>query len=412
MPDQPGKGPQSSAPLSAADADRLAESFTAFWDDDSAPAAAPPPAEAGTVTAPMPAVAPVHTGTAASPAPAPAAAPTGKHVGKQTLLGMAPFTFGKPEPAFAPPQPIEPAPQPHPVTVTAPLPTVAAPNAQAKPLVHSKTLLGFSVPFASPAASPTSPAPFARTAPFETPPAAIMPALATATPLVAPPVDPVTTPAPIQQSPSEVPGYAIAYTPKDGPATPPVVIAPEAQSSPENKRPFSATIPSRRPALTPAAPLPAFDDDDLQLYAPKKGNGKLIAGVIGGAVVLLIGIVGIRALMGGSAPSPVASDAVTSAPNDPPGATLPAAAPALEAPATQPLVSEATRAPAAHEPAHAQKAPGHLVAPPIPAAAARPKSAAAPRPASRPPAATFPSEPASASKPAGSKGVIVRDAPF
>ena len=41
MPDQPGKGPPSSAPLSVEDADRLAESFTPFWEDDDLPAPAP-----------------------------------------------------------------------------------------------------------------------------------------------------------------------------------------------------------------------------------------------------------------------------------------------------------------------------------------------------------------------------------
>jgi len=226
----------------------------------------------------------------------------------------------------------------------------------------------------------------------------------------------VATPAPIQQSLSEVPGYAIAYTPKDGPATPPVVIAPEAQSSPENKRPFSVTVPSRVKAppapLSPAALSPAFDDDEI--YTPKKSNGKLIAGVIGGALVLLIAVVGVRALIGGSTTSTVASDASSTVPNVPPVATPAAAVPAPEAPTAAPIATtEATRTAPSPEPTHAEKPPTHVAA--APPARPQREATATPRPATpapRPPAATFPSEPAAPSKPAGGKGVIVRDAPF
>src|SRR6478736_3959781 len=102
MPDSADKGRPSSAPLSVEDADRLADSFHAFWDDEPAPAAAAPviattPAAAtaiaepaarpGAVTAPMPAVAPVHQE---------------KPVGKQTLIGIAPINIERP-PSEPPP---------------------------------------------------------------------------------------------------------------------------------------------------------------------------------------------------------------------------------------------------------------------------------------------------------------------
>src|SRR5450432_502376 len=107
MPDQPGKGPPSSAPLSVEDADRLAESFTPFWEDDDVPAPAPA-AEAAPVAVAAPAPAPVALAPVAlapvALAPAPVATTPSAHgpdpavtlplatkVTKHTLLGMAPL---------------------------------------------------------------------------------------------------------------------------------------------------------------------------------------------------------------------------------------------------------------------------------------------------------------------------------
>src|SRR5258708_7944539 len=80
MPDQPGKGPPSSAPLSLEDADRLAESFTPFWEDDVAPARAPVSARDAGAAKPvfkdkLRGIAPINIGPATQSAP-PAAPPT------------------------------------------------------------------------------------------------------------------------------------------------------------------------------------------------------------------------------------------------------------------------------------------------------------------------------------------------
>jgi hypothetical protein len=222
---------------------------------------------------------------------------------------------------------------------------------------------------------------------------------------------------PIQSSPN-VPGYAIAYTPKDPPSTPAVVIAPEAQSSPEhqppeNKRQFSQTVPSRvrsapnasaLPLPVPLPPLPAVTaGDDFNPYAPKKGKGKIVGLVLGGALLLLVSVVGVRTL-DTSAPraqsSPVlASDVVEAA-------TVGAAAPTL-APAEPPVTAEPSKTPAkSAAPEHATAAAAARPAPAVKLAKAKAKSEAAARPVTRAPTP----EPAP-TKPA-SKGVIVRDAPF
>ncbi len=131
MPDPADKGRPSSAPLSVEDADRLADSFTPFWEDSGAPVAsggepAPTP-NPGAVTAPMPAVEAAR-----------------KPLGKQTLLGIAPLVIERPPstpqatpipPAIAPTQPLpprrqSPRPQPRPQSPRpqSPRPQVPSPN--------------------------------------------------------------------------------------------------------------------------------------------------------------------------------------------------------------------------------------------------------------------------------------------
>ena len=330
----------SSAPLSAEDADRLADGFTAFWEDPPAPAVAEPAPtpHPGAVTAPMPAVVPAP----APPTPTPTPTPKPK-VGKQTLVGIAPITIERP--SEKPPE--KPAPSdPHPS-------------------------------------------------------------------------------APILSSP-EVPGYAIAYTPKDPPSTPAVVIAPEAQSSPDNEAPadrrrFSQTVPSIRSApnasLAPLPPLPpALDDFDP--YAPKNGKGKIIGLALGGALVLLVSVLGIRALGGGTSDSglplpaavpvanvvhatTVAAVTPTSAPTESPApASAPASASAPSGTAER-AATTAARTASERAPTKAKTKGGIGITKEGGVVATRPPTRA-PTPEPSPPPA---------SKPA-SKGVIVRDAPF
>jgi hypothetical protein len=354
MPDPADKARPSSAPLSAEDADRIADGFTAIWEDPPAPAAvaaepAPTP-HPGAVTAPMPAVAPAPmpaVAPAATPvvaaAPAVAAAPTPKP-GKQTLVGIAPINIERPseKPPEKPPE--KPAPSdPHPS-------------------------------------------------------------------------------APIRSSP-EVPGYAIAYTPKDPPSTPAVVIAPEAQSSPSNEPPedrrrFSQTVPSIRSApnasLAPLPALPALPAptavDDFDPDAPKKGKGKIVGLVLGGALLLLVSVLGVRALGGGSrdsagasAPSPVTDvvHATTVA------AATPTSAPSEPAPAAATTPSRTAAEAQGAAPAQATPRAASERAP----AKAKIKAKAEPAAARPLPRAPTPEPSPPAPKPA-SKGVIVRDAPF
>ncbi|MEI9948646.1 MAG: hypothetical protein WDO74_06580 [Pseudomonadota bacterium] len=405
MPDPPDKG-RPSSPLSVEDADRLADSFTPFWEDAGVPAAtetsAAPAPNPGTVTAPMPAV-------QAARIP----------IGKQTLLGIAPITIEKPASASSPPAPTSSPPAPIPIPaasgltqplpavapVVQPLPAVVAPEPLPAPATaaahpHKKTLLGFSEP-----TSAAAPAAIAR---------------ASGAPKEA-----------IQQSAPEVPGYAIAYVPKDPPSTPAVVIAPEAQSSPEhkppeNKRAYSQTVPSRirsapnasaapLPRSAPnvsAAPLPAAAAEDFNPYAPKKAKGKVIGWGLGGALLVLVAVLGVRSLAGSdrepSAQSVPRSDVV-------PTATAVAAAP-TPAPVepTETAESMPTPAkPAAREPAPAAPASRRASEPAPAKAKAKTKAkaepgAAATRPVTRAPSA----EPNPTPSKAASKGVIVRDAPF
>jgi len=394
MPDPPDKGRPSSAPLSVEDADRLADTFTAFWEDAGAPdasgpvaaVAAPSPATVseGTVTAPMPAVA----------APMPAVAAVRKPIGKQTLVGIAPAIE---RPSSAPGA----TPVPAAVALTQPLPAVApvAAGAALEPpselpvasaLPHKKTLVGFAIP--------NDPAP---------PVASVRPSA---------------PPSAVQQSTPDVPGYAIAYTPKDPPSTPAVVIAPEAQSSPENKPPeakrqFSQTVPSRirsapNSSIAPLPP-PAAVDDDFNPYVERKGKGKVIGWALAGVILLLAGVLGVRTLSEQIAePAPQAAphtDVVQAAPAVPPA---PTPAPAQSAATEEAIPTPANRTASAAEPA----APSLRRTSEAPPAKAKAKAKAEPGTAStrsvtRAPA-PIPAEPSpSPSKPV-SRGVIVRDAPF
>jgi hypothetical protein len=236
------------------------------------------------------------------------------------------------------------------------------------------------------------------------------------------------------QGAANVPGYAIAYTPKDGPATPAVVIAPEAQSSPDAApRPLSQTQPSKvrvAPVVAaPSADLSSASDDLEDLYPPKKKTGKVVAGVLGGMVVLLGVALGMRALSN-KPPSETSATpvppAVTTQPAVP---AAPAATAAATPPAAAPATAETTAVVAAPTAEPTRAAPEPAPAPVVPAAhpakaasaakPARPKpepaAAPAPRPTPRPVAtASFPAEapPAPAPKAAAGKSVIVRDAPF
>jgi hypothetical protein len=419
MPDQPGQGPPSSPPLSVEDADRLAESFTPFWEDEdvAAPTAAPDPVAAPGGASAQP------TGPAeAVKAPAATLPIVKKSVGKQTLLGLAPIV-ATPGVALAP-MPAAAAEGTPPFTTTQPLPAVAAaPNATAPTAPvpgptagnpHKKTLLGFSAPQAQP------PAPIPAPAPAAAAPIAAAPAAAASTDLVA---------TPIVQSAANVPGYAVAYTPKDGPATPAVVIAPEAQSSPEAvERPLSVTRRSKvRAVPSPEAPAPVAALDDIdEAYPAKKKTGMFVAASIGG-VVLLLGIaLGMRAL-GRGATSSTGAAAPEATPTAAPVLTVPAqaapennvAAPAAAAPVVAAPTAEPTP-PAAVAPAIATREPSSPPATEPRAKVAKPKpksvpvAAPTPRPAPRPVAtATFPSEPSPpAPKATAGKSVIVRDAPF
>jgi hypothetical protein len=359
MPDSADNGRPSAAPLSVEDADRLADSFTAFWDDAPAPTDAPP------IAAPRPFLESQPFGDPElAPAPAPVAAPA-----PRPALVTAPVAT-----SFS-------GPTPHPGAVTQPMPAVA----KTKP-VGKQTLVGIApINIEKPSAS-------------EPPPSS----------------------SPIQSSPSPaVPGYAIAYTPKDGPTTPAVVIAPEAQSPPdyappENRRAFSQTVPSRvrsapNASLSPPPPAakPAALEDDFNPYAPKKSKGKVVGVLLGGTLLLLVSVLAVRGLGGAerelpaqtSAAAPPAADVVRAAtlgPTTPtPESPAPTAAP-LPATTARPLEAVAVRA--VNE--RAPKAKTKAKAEPIAAPAARTTTRAA---------SPDPSPPAP--KPA-SKGVIVRDAPF
>src|SRR4051812_23326775 len=94
----------SGAPLSESEADRLAERFTASWDD---PELASPPPAAVPAPALVPAPAPVPV-AAPAPIPVPVAAPLPQAPTptlakpKHTLLGIAPIVVGPSQPPPAP----------------------------------------------------------------------------------------------------------------------------------------------------------------------------------------------------------------------------------------------------------------------------------------------------------------------
>jgi hypothetical protein len=383
MPDSADKGRPSSAPLSVEDADRLADSFTAFWEDAPAPAAADSvagSAPSGPVAGPAPfpsAVTAPHPGAVTAPmpvavvAPMPAVepAPKPKPIGKQTLVGIAPINIERPTSSEPPP--------------SSPVQSVPPPSSPVQ------------------SASPPQSTPIQSSPPKSSP----------------------------VQSPPDVPGYAIAYTPKDPPSTPAVVIAPEAQSAPEhqppeNKRPFSQTVPSRvrsapnaslAPPPPPApqpAPAPAAVDD-FNPYAPKKGKGKVIGLMLGGALLLLVSVLGVRTLGGGNRELPAASSPAAAL--APAVDVVRAATVGAETPTSEP--AEATPNPTlartvANEPAPAPApVPVRSASERVPAkskAKTKAETASAARPVTRAP--TPESSPAP-TKPA-SKGVIVRDAPF
>jgi flagellar hook-length control protein FliK len=403
MPDQAGKGSPSSTPLSAEDADRLAESFTPFWDDGE--------------TAALPAATSVVPAAKAQPSAAPlpsAEAPAAKKaLNKQTLLGMAPFPVGA--------------------------------SATVTPLgLNKKTLFGFSAPSLAAVAAPSPPTPTLTTAPAPAPAAsATGPAVPAPTPAAVPAPTPargdsLATPLAVRGRP-DVPGYAIAYTPKDRPSTPPVVIAPEAQSSPDaSKRPLSNTVPSRvrsgplampeaaalasAPAAAPAPLASSATDDIDDTHPPKSRTGVLVFAGVGGVVLLIAVGTGIRALSRTSAPvtsaapsataAAIASSRVAAPPIAEPVAAT-SAMPVEAAPITAPSPPPAASAVA---PAFAQPAPVQRpkITKPKPELEAPPEVAAPVQPLPRPAAtASFPAEPsAPATKPLPSKGVIVRDAPF
>ena len=366
MPDSADNGRPSAAPLSVEDADRLADSFTAFWDDAPAPTDAPPIAAAPPVPAPR---ASADSQPFGDPELAPAAVPVAEPAATSVAIAAAT------SPA---------TPTPHPGAVTQPMPVVA-PVARVKP-VGKQTLVGIApINIEKPSAS-------------EPPPPS----------------------SPIQSSPSPaVPGYAIAYTPKDPPSTPAVVIAPEAQSAPDNppperRREFSQTVPSRvrsspNASLSPPPPVakPAIQEDDFNPYAPKKGKGKVIGLVLGGTLLLGASLFVVRGLGGSarelptqtsSAASPAAdvvraATVVAATPTPEPTEPAPAAIPTPPARESEPVPA---RTPSERVPKAKTKAKAEPMAAPVARAATR-----APAPEPSPPSP----------KPA-SKGVIVRDAPF
>jgi len=416
MPDPADKGRPSSAPLSVEDADRLADSFTPFWEDSrdpSSPVAAQPPAVAtpapGTVTAPMPAVGSVTA--AAEPAP--------KLIGKQTLLGIAPLTAQRQAASLPPPPP---APIPAPVVATPPLPvTEPVVTAQPLPVVTAQPL---PVVTARPLPVVTA-QPLPVAAPREPEPIAVEQTQPLPVAVARSPVPPSA----VQQSSPDVLGYAIAYTPKDGPSTPAVVIAPDAESSPENvrpapppsspepMRPLAETVPSivRSAPKASLAPLAApAEPDDENPFGPKRSKGKVFALSLGGAGLLLAAVMGVRELdRDASKPSaqvtPHAGVVPTATAVAPPPTSEPVAAtqPSKALDSTPPRLEVASVAAPAGAPA---KRTGE-------ANVAKTKAKAEPvsgnaRSTSRTSSASSPNESSPTPTKPASKGVIVRDAPF
>ena len=408
MPDQPGKGPPPSTPLSVEAADRLAESFTPIWEVESEPV--PPAVPAAPVTV---------------------SKPVTKH---PTLLGMAPFSFGQPTPSVpTPTASVAPG-----ALSDVPLPVAPAARETPSPMAQSP---------AEPTGVGTSGQPLPAAAPAQSISVAESPVQlqvsagpsGTEAMTVPASVDPVTIPTPSQHPTREVPGYAIAYTPKDGPGTPAVVIAPEAQSSPENARPFSLTIPARGRAVEVVPPEPPATDERDSFLPPNKRNIKRISAVVGGAILLAAGVLlGVRALSGPGAPvigapGPPRPPSRPEPGNGPVPTPLLASPPPAREPFAQPQAAESSPRAlpvpslAGSAPAPSDRKPARTGAEPkkvstgaelkkaVPARArAAPITAATTRPASRPAGpASLPSvSPTAATNPAPGKAVIVRDTPF
>lgn len=351
MPDPADKGRPSSPPLSVEDADRLADSFTAFWDD----APAPPPARPVSVLPPVAILAPV------SAPPPPVAAPS---------------SIPAPAPVAADAR--------HPGTVTAPMPAVQA-IPQPKPL-GKQTLLGIApINIEKPARSEP-----AHSAPIQSSPEVPGYAIAYT------PKDPPSTPAVViapeaQSSPENLPPENKRQFSQTVPSR--VRSAPNASLSP--------IAPPTRVAPAPAA-------DDFNPYAPRKGKGKLIGLVLAGALLLLVSVVGVRSFSGGShEPSTAAALANDVVQTVTTGAAAPTPSPSEPA---EPAAAISTPTPAVTGPELGLAPRSKSERAPVKAKAKVKAEPAAPaaRPASRAPAADPSPTP---SKPAG-KGVIVRDAPF
>jgi len=405
MPDLPDKG-RPSSPLTVEDADRLADGFTAFWEDAGAPVSAEPatatPAPAptagpGAVTARMPAVQPV---------------PARKPIGKQTLVGIAPINIEKPAP-IGPVQTLTASQPVQTLTASQPVQTLAG-SESAQKLASSEPVraLTSSEPVQALAGSESA----QKLASSEAVQAlaATEPIKKSAVPEPAPKPPPSE---PIQSSP-DVPGYAIAYTPKDHPSTPAVVIAPEAQSAPEHQAPakrreFSKTVPSHvrsAPTASIAPVLPPVAGDDFDPYLPKKGKGKVLALSLAGVLLLLGSVVGVRSF---SRDNHESSAQTVPRMDVMPAATAVAAAP-TPAPTEGALTAQPPTSPAAAKesgavPVASRQASENAPTKPKPKAKAKAEPVVVrTRPITRAPT---PEPSPSPTRPA-SKGVIVRDAPF
>jgi len=337
MPDSADNGRPSAAPLSVEDADRLADSFTAFWDDAPAPTPAPPiaaarpPADSQPFGDPelVPVAAPIaepapHPGAVTQPMPAVAAVAKAKPLGKQTLVGIAPINIEKPSPSEPPPSssPIQSSPSP------------AVP--------------GYAIAYT--------------------------------------PKDPPTTPA-----------VVIAPEAQSAPDNPP----PEnrralSQTVPSRVR--SAPNASLSPPPPIAKPATPDASDDFNPYAPKKGKGKVIALMLVGTLLVGGSVFVVRGFAGGarefstqtsSAASPVA-DVVRAATV---GAAAPTPEPDEPAPAPLPTPSVRESEPVAMRPVSGRtpkpktKAKSEPTAPAVARAATRAASPEpsppAPKPASK-----------------------------
>lgn len=205
------------------------------------------------------------------------------------------------------------------------------------------------------------------------------------------------------------------------PIEPKAAAAPHAESSaaapnlaakPELEAPKAAVV-----AASPAAavPVPPISMGEMDTYEVPKKSRKLAFGILGGAVLLLL-IVGIKVIAGGSSKAATATraDSVPVTQATTPKATAQTAAPAPQtaAPSPPPEPTETATDQAEH------KTPP----PPSPVKAKKPKlHARTSRPSSahkgkKTSSAAFPSAPAKpvphATRPKGGSGSIVRQTPF